>query len=203
MKFSVGDKVRVVNTTHSTGSLGNGIEGVIEAFDDGKRLVRIRITKGRYDDLWVGDTAHYVVDELELVAPVAPRFKVGDRVKVVAPYYKDGVWGKHVGVVFDVWDDAAHVSVRFDENDPDWRDGEFRISELAPAPRHVFAASQASHIDDETIDRWVDEGVKNVEAQKTLNFENPSFTTKSGDALVVVENGKAYLYRLEGELDVE
>jgi hypothetical protein len=128
-------------------------------------------------------------------------------VKVIAPRYEKSEWSKHVGVV-ETLHVSGFVSVRFIDASYDFYSiGAFSPDELAPAPapyiaRHAFAASKASHIDDETIDRWVDEGVKNVEAQKTLNYEHPSFTASSGDTLVRIENGKAYLYRLQGETNV-
>lgn len=91
-EFKVGDRVRV--TTHHWGVEQFGKTGTVHSTNNAKLPIGIR-----YDDALPGGfwSNTYRVEDLELIPPVAPAFKIGDRVKLIAEC--DGAQPGHYGVV--------------------------------------------------------------------------------------------------------
>jgi len=198
-KFEVGDKVRVVT---------DDVFGADHEYVGRVGTVTHIVDFGYpyHVDFGGGDWMRYHDDELEAYVEPQPttksKFNVGDRVRV----YQTALRRERTGVITDQYDNLAVQYNDAISNGFDYMYHVEVLEVLAPPstlPLGFVAPTDHAHIDNATIERWVEVGVKNVKAQETLGYDEPRYETMSGDALLVVERGQAKLYRLEGVKNVE
>lgn len=206
--FKVGDRVRLTKRGealarehwyHDVGIV-EGVTGTIVDFAGPKE--RPVMVEWNIDDLYKRWCVPY--ESLELIAPPAPSYAVGDKVRIL-PTTKTSVEERvHAIVAISVWNGKPRISVVPSELGHVVHYYLDEIEPYVPSPvvwKRRDDIAHVAHIDQATIDEWVREG---REWRKANPGVEGDWSKSSGDAKMFVDDdGTAKLYRLEAISDGE